>query len=188
MTHASMNLLDMLFGNVMDESRGNGGDESESNGFPPEHEHNDGDVDRLMDPDKKFQMFGSGGVRVFCIDLQSQLHVYCDKDNILTAQLVTPIKPRLSNKPAQYRAPAPSSYKAPQAAQTKAAGLPTNGDYSEMARTLGVDPSYVSYIMAGKRRPSLELFFKMADHLHMKPEELQRKLEDLWAKAHPGKK
>jgi len=183
----------MLFGNVMDEHRksenGTGGVE----GFPSDHEHNGGDGDRLMDPEKELQMFGSGGMRVFCIDLQSQLHVYCDKDNIVTAQLVTPLRPKLG-KPAAYRSPTPATYKAgtqaqaQSQAQAKVSGLPTNGDYSEMARALGVDPSYVSYIMAGKRKPSLDLFFKMADHLHMKPEELQRKLEDLWAKAHQGKK
>lgn len=191
-----MNLLELLIGGAMGGREGQPGEEDNrfdfgmsaemmTNGLPSDHEHDDGD--RLMDPAKKLEMFGTGGMRVFCIDLQSQLHVYCDKDNIVSANLITPIKPRLANKPAQYRAPKTASYQAPKT-QTKAAGLPTNGDYSEMARTLGVDPSYISYIMAGKRKPSLELFFKMADHLHMKPEELQRKLEDLWEKAHPGKK
>ena len=190
MAHTTMNLLDLLIGNVMEERNRNRGTNDQfgpgepadnenmmTGGLPPDHEH-DSD-DRLMDPAKSLEMFGAGEMRVFCIDLQSQLHVYCDKDNIVTAQLVTPIKSRLG-KPVQYK---PGN-----TPQAKASGLPGNGDYSEMARALGVDPSYVSYIMAGKRRPSLELFFKMADHLHMKPEELQRKLEDLWEKAHPAKK
>lgn len=200
MTHASVNLLDILLGTVMDE-RGqrryvdsdSRNDNDEDAGRANDYGHK-ADGDRLMDPDKALEMFGVGEMRVFCIDLQSQLQVYCDKDNIVTAQLVTPLKTRVT-KPAAYRAPKPAVYKAPQSqnqqaqAQAQAKpGWPTTGDYSEMARALGVDASYISYIMNGKRKPSLELFFQIADHLHMRHDELRTRLQDLWDKAHPGKK